>query len=1355
MPAGDPPGGDEEQTTSGADLDDILETVAGDVHPQMSEGDVEDAFIDHGFFDALGFEQHGGDIQKERRLEDGTRPDITTLRDSSAAVAVYEFKSPTESLNDHVSQLEGYVTALKAEYGVLTNGRTIRLYEREDEGMERFVEFGLGDASGVDYMDTVEDALRKGEWSLGSTAHVEEYREWIATNQLGLESEIAQTFFFDTFRFDRQGSFGELVEATMALLSELRDEQDQSFVRGAFEFWRQSYADIPSKKNVPKAWYPYVVPDGENEIQDNINQDRLADFMFSLETGFALLSRLFLAKACDDYGFFENDPLRGRLDSLGDRSDSIDPAEYPSLVDAVFGQLRDELIESLFEDDLFVWWTDGYRDTIAESEHAARFGDLSGATDVDTSVEAVRDSFSKTLGELFFAVLKFDFSEVNNVDLLGGLYQRYFDADTRKALGEFYTPSELVDLILDRVGYQQGVGRKRLIDPSCGSGTFLTEALQRHLDDIEQRSDDPDWAEELRALCLEPRIVGIDIHPFAVLMAQISFTLTILPHYRTAKRTDPEFTLRRLPIFRADTLEKEVSGPGADIGGQGQQTFNTIQEDSRDVRVPIDLPLTTDSEAGEDGDEFLTRELTLPTYDALQERGGPTVGVVDYGDYFRVLQAMLDVTRAHVDAPTSGGTITEYDANIASLDRALEQYLDHAPGSLSPFLESYVEEILELVAELQSNHGDGRLFKMFEDVTLGVVVKNYLEYDYVVANPPYVESGKIPAEDKDTYEQIYPETYPDRKTDLYCPFYQRGIDWLKPDGTLGYITPNQFMVSRYGRGVRSYLAQQTELQDLFDFRDAGVFQDATNYPAIVVASKLSEGGGAPENEINCVRVKGRDEEDTEVAAGQDSNEDGLDIDQWVDTRHQTEEEGTSLDMDLDTAVVSEIRDHCEDSGRYTHIDTFQFTQGDLREEFWAPMPTDEWALFQHLEDQRDTRLSGLIDLHAGTQTGMNDVYLVVPTEEYRIDADETGGTVEVVPKGLDETVEIDRGLLRPWLQGEDVTRWRSDWSGEHVIFPYERIQGDGGITYDAIDPETMREEHGATMDYFERFEEDLKGREGGKMEGEECWYEFTAPKSHKEHSEPKLICAETAAETRFMIDEDGTWLFKSAYGAPYPPEYADRRAYLSAFLNSSIFDYYLKHVTSLKSGGYYKYTTQYVGRVPIITDPDAHSGRIEELVEQILELRDIELRTQRFPEAYLDAVDGEQRLLTHQWEESHKPVSEASYDEDLEGPIVVAEDEQIVDDWIRDSETNAEYVAAAVMNRSVQAGEITRIVYPDSDATVDEMLNAWQIDRQRVADIDSRIEELETELNELIYSLFELDEEEEYRETLERFVEEF
>ena len=56
------------------------------------------------------------------------------------------------------------------------------------------------------------------------------------------------------------------------------------------------------------------------------------------------------------------------------------------------------------------------------------------------------------------------------------LYQRYFDRDTRKALGEFYTPPEVIEFILDECRYK-GQRADRLLDPACGSGSFLAAAL--------------------------------------------------------------------------------------------------------------------------------------------------------------------------------------------------------------------------------------------------------------------------------------------------------------------------------------------------------------------------------------------------------------------------------------------------------------------------------------------------------------------------------------------------------------------------------------------------------------------------------------------------------------------------------------------------------------------------------------------------------------------------------------------------------------------------------------------------------------------------------------------------------------
>ena len=105
---------------------------------------------------------------------------------------------------------------------------------------------------------------------------------------------------------------------------------------------------------------------------------------------------------------------------------------------------------------------------------------------------------------MVFAVFGFDFASLEG-DVLGELYQDYFDRETRLALGEFYTPREVVEFILDEVGYVgEATDRGRLLDPACGSGTFLVAALQRYL----EAHEDEDGRRVLTRLILGLHIVG-------------------------------------------------------------------------------------------------------------------------------------------------------------------------------------------------------------------------------------------------------------------------------------------------------------------------------------------------------------------------------------------------------------------------------------------------------------------------------------------------------------------------------------------------------------------------------------------------------------------------------------------------------------------------------------------------------------------------------------------------------------------------------------------------------------------------------------------------------------------------------
>lgn len=796
-----------------SDILDALHGIASRLNADMSEKDVENAFLNENFYALLGYGGAGFDLRSEWSLPDNRRPDYVTLNENETVTAVYEFKTTGESLGSHEDQLFHYVDELKADYGVLTNGEEIRLYRRD--GRSRLLTTRLEDATEGDAAD-LEAALRKPEWDITDPESVNDFLDRL--DEVELNSELGRDHFFDTFRLEEDSPFANLVTAMMDLLEELRDEQHAKFVEGAYDFWEVSYASEPDE--TPDSWESFIG-----------GKQSLRDFMFCLESGHAILARLLLAKATDDHDFFPTEKgLRRYFDELGGFSGTIDLDAYPIAANGMIEDMRNQLVQSLFEDDIFIWWADGYGEQTA-SQHKNPYNRFETVakegSEVTRVTPATRERFSRAIAQVSFAVLKFDFSRIKG-DPLGDLYQRYFDPETRKALGEFYTPQPVVNYIMDGVDYDVGISQDRIIDPSCGSGTFLVEAVNRYIKDVRRYNDDPDWSKHLSELCTHPHIVGLDIHPFAVLMAQIRFMVAILPEYREAKRGQEDFTIRRLPIFRTDSLRNERELTGIDLGdeGQTQTTLGSITEDNQDVKIPVPLPIEVDeSEVPETEIEegFLIQRVRMPKYDTAKINAG----VRNFGEYYAALQGVLDVVKYHM----SEGW-WEYGGG---LDEGIHRYTSREYDSVESFFEPYVNDILATVRYLKEDHGDGRLFKMFEDTVLALVVKNYMEYEYVVGNPPYVNIKNISDEKLDMYRDYYQSAY--GRFDLYVLFIERGLNMLSENGKLGYITSNKFAKSKYGKNIRKIISDNFGLEQYIDFGDTGVFEDAVNYPCILIVGR--------------------------------------------------------------------------------------------------------------------------------------------------------------------------------------------------------------------------------------------------------------------------------------------------------------------------------------------------------------------------------------------------------------------------------------------------------------------------------------------------------------------------------------
>lgn len=1290
--------------TSTGDFLDALHGIASRLDSGMSEKDVENSFLNENFYTLLGYDGAGHDLRSEWTLPDDRRPDYVTLDTNESVTAVYEFKTTGRDLAPHEDQLFHYVYELKADYGVLTNGDELRLYRRD--GRSRMLAISLEDATESDAAD-IAAALEKPEWDITNPESVTKFLDDL--DEVELDGELGREHFFETFRLEENSPFADLVTALMDLLVELRDEKNEKFVKGAYDFWEASYASEPDE--TPDSWKPFI--GGKHSIRD---------FMFCLESGHALLARLLLAKATEDHQFFRNTAYGGMDDyfrGLQGFSDNISLDAYPVAANGLIEDMEDHLVQSLFEDDIFVWWTDGFEEQISRSHEtrANQFEAVAKGTGEVTKISpATSERFSRAIAQVFFSVLKFDFSEIEG-DLLGDLYQHYFDPETRRALGEFYTPQPVIDYIMDGVDYNVGVSGERLIDPSCGSGTFLVEAVHRYIEDVERYNDNPDWEKHLTDLCTSPHIAGLDIHPFAVLMAQIRFMVAILPQYRDAKEQNRDFTIRRLPIYRTDTLRNERELTGIDLGddGQTQMTLDAVTDDNQDVKIPVPLPIEVDeNEVDETEDGFLVQRVRMPLYNTARLNAD----IHNFGEYFAALQGVLDVVKWYMAEE-------EWEYN-GGLERAIHRYTTQEYDGIGDFFAPYVNDILSTVRYLREDHGDGRLFKIFEDTVLALVVKNYMDFDYVVGNPPYVNIQNLPSGQKSMIEQLYESAT--GQYDLYCPFYERGIEMLSDGGRLGYIAPNQFMVTDYGLGLRRLILRECQVEEIYDFRDSRVFEDATNYPAICILERDGSSERRNNNAIRCVRVKS-------------------DID-----------EGSG--RELDDQIIQAVKDQRDNPGYSDdYIDVFDYPQSELSEEYWALMPPEELKVFRKLEAERTHRMQEVTDaVFDGPTTGSNTIFVVDVLNAEKVDADMTEGRVRIVPSGEETEYEIEADLLRPWLQGRDVKRWRPEWSGRHLILPYS-ITPDGKNKKQVHSEETLREEYPLAYEYFKEHQDSLRSREGGRWSDSETYWELSYPRNLEKFELPKIVFAEFANQSMFMVDEGGEWYFKSAYATLLSPEYRKNTKEIACQLNSSVLEFYFKHIATVKAGGYYAFRSQYVSPLPCIIE--SNSSEFQSLVEksdQIGEALDLGNRTERFPEAYLGQYDGTLGYINYEWNSRRYPVNADIQEKGTEGRFAVtAGRSDEISDPLMDKGTREErklrskYVHAAVDGRKMKKGEEQTIPIPQSRDGVEQLLEALETDRHTVE--ETSITELESEIDEVVYDLFDLTEDE--KQVIEDYLEVF
>lgn len=366
-------------------------------------------------------------------------------------------------------------------------------------------------------------------------------------------------------------------------------------------------------------------------------------------------------------------------------------------------------------------------------------------------------------------------------DVFKNLYQHMVPEELRKQLGEVFTPDWLTDLTLEEAGYD---GKGAILDPACGSGTFLVFAVRRkkeHYDLIDGNLSDSKKGELAETLLDE--VEGFDLNPLAVLASRANVLIEFGELIDYCDNVE-------LPVYLCDSIRP----PASDTKLTG--SFYEVNE----------VPANDDDDEGDD------IEIKVP------------MEIIDRGlvnDYFDL-----------------ANDCSKQEASTKVFIRRFENEFGIEKG----FTRNSLEESYSDMHELLERDVDG---VWWEVVKNRFRPRFTGEFDYVVGNPPYITVGDLPTGYRDDIMDEWEEygITPNsgggpRKGDHALLFACKSIEkYLEPGGTLSFLLP--ITVQRGGKAdaFRKWLDSNTKVNSITDIADLDPFDVTRNRALILTVTK--------------------------------------------------------------------------------------------------------------------------------------------------------------------------------------------------------------------------------------------------------------------------------------------------------------------------------------------------------------------------------------------------------------------------------------------------------------------------------------------------------------------------------------
>jgi len=519
---------------------------------------------------------------------------------------------------------------------------------------------------------------------------------------------------------------------------------------------------------------------------------------------------------------------------------------------------------------------------------------------------------------------------------------------------------------------------------------------------------------------------------------------------------------------------------------------------------------------------------------------GPFVGLLRAAEIMRGVSVLSDATFAEVEQ--SERLFRSFDEAAKPYKRLLDIYISqffgvkqadnflrvHGTNAITPNLKkmskedkAVYEEARKISEKMLFFHWDLEFPEVFIDLENASWKENG-GFDVVVGNPPYQKIQGIPStnpKQADFYKTAF--TSATGKYDIYVLFIEKSTKLFHSKGRIGLIIPHKFTQSHFGMGIRKKLIETRLIDSIYSFGINQIFNEVTTYTCLLF-------------------LDGR-------------KSDSL----WF------------YEMPELQSIQAKIQTYLQ---QISLENMTLISWEKLKAEGWFLSKNESEIIFDKLH-AKTVKLECLVEgIFQGVVTGLNNVF-ILQKKDYLFN-----NLYLVVSEYLQQNIEMESEILQDFIMADNVSRFCSLEVNKLLVYPYKTVNDKKSI----IPENELKQKFPKAYQYLNSLREVLSQRGSEKM-NYESWYALWNARNPNNFKYTKILTPDISYKGSMSLCEREDILHSdTCYAIILKRNLEFNLKTILAILNSQLIWFYLTNIGTSLRGGYFRYKTNYLNRIPVI-----------------------------------------------------------------------------------------------------------------------------------------------------------------------------